>query len=425
MDHHIIIGNSAAGIAAVEAIRKRDRKSKITVISDEEYPSYCRCLISYYLAGDIKEKDVRYRQDSFYKDNDVRLILNKKIVRVDPKKSRVSFSGKEEEEGYDRLLIATGASPKFPDIKGIKKGGVFGFRTMADVKAIEARFAKSKNAAILGGGLIGLKVAYALSKKGLGVKVVIKSKQVLSQVLDSEAAGLVQKRLEEHGIEILLGRDVSELVGEGDVKAIRLDDGKVVDTSLVLACKGVAPNIDLVKGSGIKTEEGIIADERLATNVANIYTAGDVCETFDLALGGLSVNALWPVAVEQGRIAGANMAGGAIGYDGSMGMNSLEFFGLPTVSLGIYKVKAEQKNFEEFKMSNASSSVYKKIILRENRLVGAVLVGDIRSSGLYLRLIREKVDVSSIKDRLMEENLSYPDIMDYLKDKKDKENMYV
>ncbi len=423
MRQYIIIGNSAGGIAGASAIRKLDKSAKITIISDEDHASYCRCLISYYLAGNIKEEKMLYRPDSFYKDNDVRLLLNKRIVRVDPKKGTVAFSDKKE-EGYDHLLIATGASPKFPDIKGIKKRGVFGFRTIADAKAIEALLPGSKNACILGGGLIGLKAAYALSKKGLGVKVIIKSKQVLSQVLDFEAAGLVQKRLEEHGIEILLGKDATEIIGEGGVKAVRLDDGKVIDTSLVLACKGVAPNIDLVNGSNIKTGKGIVADERLATNAANIYAAGDCTETFDPALGALSVNALWPVAIEQGRIAGANMAGEKTVYDGSIGMNSIEFFGLPTISLGIHKV-SEPKSYEELKRSNAASSSYRRLLFRGKMLVGAVMVGDIRSSGLYLRLIREKVDVSSFKDRLLEDNLSYPDIMDFINDKKDKENMYV
>ena len=420
---YIIIGNSAAGIAAVEAIRKLDNKSKITVVSDEDSPSYCRCLISYYLAGDIKEENILYRPDSFYKDNDVRLLLNKKVVRIDPKKGAVRFDDKNE-EGYDELLIATGASPKFPDIKGIKRKGVFGFRTMADAKAIGSLLPKARNVCILGGGLIGLKAAYALSKKGLGVKVIVKSRQVLSQVLDPESAGLVQKRLEDHGIEILPGKDAAEIIGENDVKAVRLDDGNIIDASLVIACKGVSPNIDLVNGSGIKTEEGIVADEKLATNIANIHAAGDVCETFDPALGALSVNALWPVAVEQGRAAGTDMAGGKITYDGSVGMNSLEFFGLPTVSFGMYKIK-EPDGFEELKVLNAASSLYKKVILRGNTLVGAILVGDIRASGLYLRLIREKVDVSSFKDKLLEGNLSYPDIMNFINDKKDKENMYV
>lgn len=422
MKRYVIIGNSAAGIAAVEAIRRKDKRSKITVISDEDYPSYCRCLISYFLAGDIKEDKAAYRPESFYKENAIRLLLNKKAVTLDPKKGVVVLNDKAKED-FDSLLIATGASPKFPDIKGIGKKGVFGFRTMADAKAIGTLLAKTKTACILGGGLIGLKAAYALNKNGVKVKVIIRSKQVLSQVLDSEAAGLVQKRLEGHGIEILLERDASEIIGGDEVKALRLDDGATIDASLVLACKGVSPNADLARGANVKIKEGIIADEKLMTNIADVYAAGDVCETMDATLGETSVNALWPIAVEQGKIAGANMAGGSIVYDGSVGMNSLEFFGLPTVSLGIYRVN-DPKRFTELK-TNAASPIYKKIVLEGKRVVGALLAGDIRSSGLLLRLIREKIDVSSFKDELLKENLNYPDIMDYTRDSQDKESMYV
>jgi len=420
MKQYLIIGNSAAGLAAVEAIRKTNRKSKITVVSDEDYPSYCRCLISYYLAGDIKEKNILYRPDDFYKANDARLLCNKKCVSIDTKKCAVSL-GDGKEEPYDSLLIATGASPKFPPIKGIKTKGVFGFRTIADAKAIEACLPKTKRAVVLGGGLIGLKAAYAISKKGVKVSVIIKSKQVLSQSLDADGAWLVQKRLEEHGIEILTGKDIAEITGGDAVKSVRLDDGKTIDTGLVLACKGVSPNIGLAEGANISTAEGIIADDHLATNVKNVFAAGDVCETLDVTLGAPSVNALWPVAVEQGRCAGANMAGEVTGYDGSVGMNSLEFFGLPTVSLGIYRSDSG-KGFEEIKASNPGASIYKKIILRGDHLVGAVLVGDIRQSGLFLRLIRGKVDVSSFQDKLMESSFNYPDLIDIVKDK---EKMYV
>jgi len=420
MKQYLIIGNSAAGLAAASAIRKIDKRSKIAVVSDEDYPSYCRCLISYYLAGDVKEKNILYRPGDFYKANDVRLLLNKKAVRVDSKKCTVSLDDKKEEP-FDLLLIATGASPKFPPIKGIRTKGVFGFRTIADAKAIEALLPKTKRAVVLGGGLIGLKAAYAIGKKGIKVSVIIKSKQVLSQVLDADGAGYVQRRLEKHGIEILTGRDIAEITGGDAVKSVRLDDGKTIDTGLVLACKGVSPNTGLAEGANIKTAEGIIADNHLATNVGNVYAAGDVCETLDVTLGGLSVNALWPVAVEQGRAAGANMAGEITDYDGSMGMNALEFFGLPTVSLGIYRADSG-KGLEEIKASNPGASIYRKVVLRGNHLVGAVLVGDIRQSGLFLRLIREKADVSPFKDKLLEPGFNYPDLIDIVKDK---EKMYV
>ncbi len=422
MKQYIIIGNSATGIAAVEAIRQRDRESKILLFSDEDYPAYCRCLISYYLAGDIKEDKILYRPESFYKENNIELFLNKKVMRIDPKKDRIICEDKTQ-FNYDALLIATGASPKFPEgLKGIKKRGVFGFRTIKDTKDISGLLPVTKAACVLGGGLIGLKAAYGLKKRNVEVKVIIKSKQVLSQMLDFEAAGFVQRRLEENGIEIILGQDINEIIGNGDIKAVKLDSGKAFESSLIIVGKGVSPNIDLIKETEIKFNEGILADNSMQTNMPNIYTAGDVCESFDVALGQFSVNALWPVAVEQGKIAGANMSGDKLNYAGSLGMNSLEFFGLPVVSLGLYKVKEADTNFEELKFCNTKENLYKKIILKDNFIVGAIFVGDIRNSGVFLRLIRERINVSSFKDRLLQESFGYPDIMDFVKDK---ERLYV
>jgi len=280
----------------------------------------------------------------------------------------------------------------------------------------------TKAACVLGGGLIGLKAAYALRKKNIDVKVVIKSKQVLSQMLDFEAASFVQKRLEENGIEIILGQDVTEIIGNGDIKAIKLDSGKAFESSLVIVGKGVSPNIDLIKETEIKFDDGILANSFLQTNIPNIYTAGDVCESFDITTGHYAVNALWPVAVEQGKVAGANMAGESVNYAGSLGMNSIEFFGLPVVSLGIYRVKEDDTNFTELKLCDTKANIYKKLILKDNFIVGAIFVGDIKNSGVFLRSIRERIEVSSFKERLLQESFGYPDIMDLVKDK---ERVYV
>ncbi len=421
MKQFIIIGNSAAGISAIEAIRKRDKESKITVISDEDYPAYCRCLISYYLAGEVKEDKLFYRPEDFYKEKNIELLLNKKVVRVDPKKNRVALEDKSS-LGYDALLIATGASPKFPETPGIKKRGVFGFRTIKDAKEIEGLLPVTKTACVLGGGLIGLKAAYALKKRKVEVKVIIKSRQVLSQMLDFEAADMVRKKLEENGVDIVLGQDVLEVIGNGDIRAVKLESGKAVGCSLIIVGKGVQANVGLVKDSEVKLNEGIIAGNLLSSSVPNIYTAGDCAESFDLTVGRHAVNALWPIAVEQGKIAGANMAGDNINYVGSLGMNSLEFFGLAVVSLGLYKPIELDSSFSELKICDLKTNLYKKLVLRDNVIVGAVLVGDIKNSGVFLRLIREKIDVSSLKDKLLQENFGFPDIRDLVQDK---ENIYV
>ncbi len=417
----LIIGNSAAGISAAEAIRARDKQSEITMVSDEDYPAYCRCLISYLLAGDVKKDKVFFRPESFYKENNINLVLNKKVSRVLPKKNRVTCEDKTQLD-YDVLLIAAGAHPKIPEIKGIKKTGVFGFRTLKDVKAIQDLLPVAKCACVLGGGLVGIKAAYALKKKGIEVKVVVSSRQIMSQVFDEDSSLLIQKRLEEHGIEFLSRQDAAEIIGEGDIKAVKLASGKIFACSLVVVGKGVEPNIEIAQESGIQFQTGILADAAMRTNIENIYTAGDVCECLDITTGKPALNALWTSAVEQGKIAGENMSGGKTVYGGSLGMNATEFFGLPVVSLGLHKLPSEAAGFEELKSFDPISGAYRRLLIKDNLLVGAILTGNINPGGVFLRLMREKTDVSSIKDNLLENNFSYPAVRDLVKEK---ENMYV
>ncbi|MFC1709529.1 NAD(P)/FAD-dependent oxidoreductase [Candidatus Omnitrophota bacterium] len=414
----VIIGSSAAGIAAVEEIRKRNKQDKVVMISDESYPAYCRCLISYFLAGDIKEKGLIYRDERFFKDNNIELLLGKKAVEIRPKKNIVVIQEKNEKGDikktqveYDYLILANGASPKFPDKKGMKKKGVFGFRTVEDATRISELLPITTTACVLGGGLIGLKAAYALRKRGPEVKVIIRSKQVLSQVLDQESAYMFQQRIEENGIEVITGTDVAEVIGNGDAKAIKLDSGKVIGCPVIVVGKGVQSNIDLVKETDIEVGEGIVVNDNMCTNIPNIFAAGDVCETYDPALNQRVVNALWPNAVQQGKIAGANVAGEKLIYDGSMGVNSVEFFNLAMISMGITRTPKDG-GYQE--LTKRGDGFYKKLVLRDNLLVGGIFVGKLDCSGVYLELIKKKADVSGIIDELMKPNFSYANAFDLL-----------
>lgn len=407
----VIIGNSAAGVSAIEGIRQIDRESKITIISDEPYLAYCRCLISNYLAGMVLEKDLVFRDKNFYSDNKAELLLEKKADRVDVKKKKVILEDKTQ-VSYDALLIATGSSPKMPkELKGINKRGVFGFRTIKDTKEIITIASISHTSCVLGGGLVGLKAAYGLHKRKQDVKVIVKSGRVLSQISDKQASELFLARFAENGIEIMLNSDVSEIIGNGDLKAVKLDNGKAIGCSLVIVGKGVSPNIKFVSETDIKTDKGILTDEYLRTNINDIYAAGDVAETFDITTEKYENNALWPCAIEQGRLAGLNIAGEAVKYAGSIGMNSVEFFGLPLISMGIFDADCQTV----FSLDK-EKSIYKKLLFKDSRLIGALLTGDIRNSGLYLRLIREKADISKIKDDLLDAKLNYAKIADLVKE---------
>jgi NAD(P)H-nitrite reductase large subunit len=404
MKHILIIGNSAAGISAAENIRKKDKSSKVTIVSNEGYTGYNRCLIPYLLAGDIKEDKLIYRPKGFYSENNIELFLNKKAVRVDSKKSQVVLEDKVKVD-YDILILANGSSPEFPEIKGIQKKGVFGFRTIADAKGMLELAPIAHTACILGGGLIGLKAAYGLKKRNLDVKVIVKSPRILSQVLDKESSQMFADRLAENGIEVVFGCDVSEIIGNGDVKATKLDSGKVIACPLVVVGKGVKPNIELIQESGIKYDEGILVNEYLQTNIPNIYAAGDITQTYDPIIEEAAVNALWPNAIEQGMIVGQNILGEKKPYPGSLGMNSVQFFGLPVISFGV--ANSSKEGYEELVYRDKAKNVYKKITLKNNVIKGAIFVNKIENIGTLLKLARFKVDVSPIKDDLLRPDFNF------------------
>ncbi len=418
MKKFVIIGNSAAGIAAVEAIREHDRESKITVLSDENYTSYCRCLISYYLSGQITEDKLIYRAPEFYKNKNIELLLAKKVVRIDFKKKIVYLEDKTKVE-FDSILIASGASPKMPEIKGIGKRDVSGFRTVEEAKDIITRLPVIKTACVLGGGLIGLKAAYGFHKRKIDVKVIVKSGQVLSQMLDKTAADMIQKRIQDNGIEIVTGQDVVEIIGNGDLRAVKLESGKAIGCETVIVGKGVSPNISFLKDSGISIDAGIVVNEKQLTNIDDCYAAGDVAQGYDITTEKKEVNALWPIAVEQGRIAGLNMAGVDTAYIGSIGMNSIEFFDVPVISIGI--IKPKDTSLKEIILKDEAKSSYRKVVLKDDIIVGAILLGNVENAGIYLKLMKERINISGIRDDLLD-RMSYAKIMDLIKDK---EKIYV
>jgi nitrite reductase (NADH) large subunit len=414
--HYVIVGGSAAGINAVEAIRSVDKEGKITLISDEEFPLYSRCLITYFIAGKLTEDKLKYRSSDFYEKEKVNALLGIRAKKLSPEKRKIILNNGKELT-YDRLLIATGASPKMVEAPGSDKQGILGLRTYRDAQLINGMLNKVNRVSILGGGLIGLRAAYSLHARNKEVKVIVKSNQVLSQMLDRGAANFVRRKIEQKGIQVMTGLAAVEFLGEREVTGLVLDDGRRVECELVIVGKGVRPNLELVKGTEIKTEYGIIVDEYLQTNLSNIYAAGDVAQAKDLVTGQSTINALWPCAVAQGRVAGLNMAGKKLKYDGSLAMNSIEFFGLPVISMGVTRPK--EKEYEQLVKEDEKNFVYKKVVLKKNKLQGKILVNRIEQAGVIGVLMRKKVDISPIKPMLLEDRFDFAKILPIIKEGKE------
>jgi len=413
---YVIIGNSASGIAAIEAIRESDKKGKITVISDEPHFNYSRPLISYLLGKKVPFEMKPYREKDFYKDNKVKLILNKKATKLDLKQKVVVLTGKQRIH-FDKLLIATGGTPIIPEIKGSNLGGVFTFTKLADVEKIE-RYIKAnkvKGAVIIGGGLIGLKATEALIELGIKVTIVELADRILSATFDKKASSIIEAALEKIGCKLITNNTVVEMKGKNKkacpvrnrrfsngVKEVILKNKESIPTDLVIVAIGVRPNIELVKNTLIKTDRGILVDNFLQTNIKDIYAAGDCCEAKDSLLNKNWPIAIWPVAVRQGKIAGYNMAGMKKEYQGSFAMNSVELCGIPTISMG--ESCPEGGGYQVLEYLEQEKSIYKKIVLKDNKIVGTIFVGDIERAGIYTGLIKDKIDVSSFKEHLLRED---------------------
>jgi len=412
---YLIIGGSAAGISAVEAIRSVDRTSPIELFSSEGTPFYSRVLLSYYIAGAITKEELHFRPLEFFTVNRVTAHLGQRIQRVSPD-SKTIRTEDGREYPYDQLLIATGSSPKILDIPGKDKKGVVVMRHIDHAQEIVNRVEEIKTACVLGGGLIGLRTGYALSVRGVKVKIIVKSSHVLSQMLDRESAEMIQGTMREHGIDIRTGRGAVEIVGKESVEGVILDNRERINCQLIVIGKGVQPNVDFISSTPIKVNEGIIADETMRTNVPNIYVAGDVAETYDISTGKMGINAIWPCAFEQGRIAGLNMAGQEARYGGSFRMNSLDFYGLPVISMGV--TRPDGDGIQQFQ--RRTKNTYRKIVLKNGRIVGAILVGQIQKAGILATLLKKKVDVSDYVSFLMSNKINFADLLPLMKGNKER-----
>jgi len=385
---HVIIGNSAAAVGAVEAIRRNDKQSRIEIISNESYHVYSRPLISYLLMGKTGEEKMKYRDDDFYINNGCELKLNKTAMKIDVSQKLVIFEDGDY-ESYDKLLIATGSSPFIPPIKGLDKvRSKFTFTRLDDAKALDAALKKNSKVLIVGAGLIGLKCAEGISKKKVETTCVDLSPKVLSSILDDESSEIMKRHLEDNGIKFYLKQNIIEFE---ENYAVLGDNTKIPFDVLVLAV-GVRPNISLLKDAGGKTNRGILIDERCRTSIPDVYAAGDCCESMDISSGEAKVMALLPNAYMQGECAGMNMSGADSVFDKAIPMNAIGLFGKHIITAGTYTGDVYYEN---------DGVNYKKLFYSGNKLNGYILLGNVEKAGIYTSLIRERTPLDTLNFELI------------------------
>lgn len=404
---YVIIGNSAAAVGAVESIRRVDKNGAVSVIGNEKEYVYSRPLIAHLVAGEVGEDKMPYRPPDFYQNMRVQVRLGQKVAGINIKDQKVIL-GDGGEVTYDRLLISAGSKAVVPPIPGRELRGVTTFQTYAEAKAIlEILQAGKKRAVVAGAGLIGLRAAHGLQKSGAEVTVIEFLPRVLSRVLDAEGSALVEAILKKGGLNVLTGRSVKEITGQGgQVSGVTLDNGEKLPCDLVVIATGVAPNLELA--GELKTNHGIVVNQYFQTSNRSVYAAGDVAETYDITSGSTRVNANWPNAHEQGRIAGLNMAGIPAPYKGSLGMNSVSFYGVPVISLGLFDPEADpEKGYEVKIRKNPAAKIYQKLVFKDNRLKGAIFIGDLGYCGSVKDMISSQLLTGIIKDSILEERYQF------------------
>jgi NAD(P)H-nitrite reductase large subunit len=388
---YVIIGNSAAGIGAVEGIRLVDKQGEITVVTNEAHHTYSRPLISYLLLGKVTKESMRYRGDNFYKDNNCTLLANTAAEKIDAAAKKVILSGGKQLP-YDKLLVAAGSSPFVPPFEGLDTvKDKFTFMSLDDALCLDAALDQNKRVLIVGAGLIGLKCAEGIQGRVKHITVLDLAPRILSSILDDDGAKLVQNHLESKGVEFRLSANIKSFKSN----AAALDSGETIDFDILVLAVGVRSNTALLNGLA-NIDRGIVVNEKSETTAPDIYAAGDCTQTNDISSGQSKIMALLPNAYMQGECAGINMAGG--GPDGgksfekAIPMNAIGFFGLHIITAGSYAgdVHAGSGSAENGKGN------YRRLFYGDNKLNGYILIGSVEKAGIYTSLIRERTPLDTI-----------------------------
>jgi NAD(P)H-nitrite reductase large subunit len=403
MPKYVIVGASAAGIGAVEAIREIDPKGTITVISDEKCPQYSRPMISDLVSGKADFGKMMCREHEFWKKNGIQALTGRTAMSLNLADKYVTID-KGDQVVFEKLLIATGGKPFVPKIEGSEKDGVFTFTTLSDAERLAAKLEKAERAVVIGAGLIGVSVTEALVKRGLKVTMVELQDNILSLILDQTASEMVEDLIRKAGVTIATGQTVKQIFGKPEsdevVGSAILTSGEQVKCDLVIIAIGVIPRIELVTGTNVKTNRGILVDKFMHTNVSDVYASGDVAEAYDFIYGENRLLPLWPLAQLEGKVAGYNMAGKKADYPGGTAMSSLKYFDIPIISIGITNPRDPDECEILFK-HEPEHNIYRKIVLKNNTIVGITLVNDIERAGIIFHLMKNCVNVKKLKQELI------------------------
>ena len=391
----VVVGNGMAGIRTLEELLKLTPDLyEITVFGAEPHPNYNRILLSPVLSGEQSLRDIVLNDEDWYLRHGIRLLLNRKVVGVN-RARRIVLADDGSETPYDRLLLATGSKPFILPVPGSDLDGVVAFRDIGDVNQMIEASSRYRHAVVIGGGLLGLEAANGLAARGMDVAVVHLGASLLDRQLDGGAAAMLRRGLEARGLKFLLGRQTREILGgaDGRVRALRFADGEEIAADLVVMAVGVRPDTELAERCGLHVDRGVVVSDTLQTYDPRIYAVGECVSHRGTAYG------LVAPLYEQAKVAANHLALHGIGrYEGSVTSTRLKVTGIDLFSAGDF---AGGQQTESITLADTPGGVYKKLVIRDDKLVGACLYGDTADSAWYARLIREGRRIGALRERLM------------------------
>ncbi|MCZ6486971.1 MAG: FAD-dependent oxidoreductase [Gammaproteobacteria bacterium] len=397
---HIIIGAGPAGVVAAETLRKCDAEAAITIIGDEPEPPYSRMAIPYFLSNNIGEEGSYLRDpDAHYSKQNIELV-QQRVEKIDVKAKQLALADGSTRR-YDKLLLATGASAISPPIPGLDLPQVHSCWTLEDARHIIELAQPGANVVLIGAGFIGCIILESLVKRGIRLTVIETGNRMVPRMLNDKAGGLLEKWCVEKGIDVHTSCSVESVkAADNNEVEVSLSDGSKLPAALVITATGVKPNVDMLEGTDIKLDIGILVNHSMQTSNSDIYAAGDVAQGIDFSTGNFEVQAIQPTATDHGRIAGLNMAGNTTEHHGTVNMNILDTVGLISCSFGLWM---GVEGGDQAELYNPGEFQYINLQFDGDCLVGASTVGKIQHIGVLRGLIESRIDLGPWKDRLLKD----------------------
>ena len=401
----IVIGNNVAGTTVAKAMRDADQAVDIDIYSEETTPYYPRPRLIDYLEGKVLEKDLPFYPLDWYQTHRLGLHLDHRAERIDRTEKRIQVQGRWEL--YDKLILATGSSAFVPPFLGLPKENVFTLRTLRDAKKIRELAAKSKRIIVIGGGLLGLETGRGLCSAfpELHITILESGEHLLMRQLDHEGADILQGWIEATGARVSVKAETEKILGDGsEAEGVMLKDGRRIDGDMIVISAGTRPNLQLAKDAGLKVNKGVVVDASLRTSDPDIFALGDVAE-FSGQLW-----AMIPPALDEARIAARKILGqSSPDYSGTVPSNTLKVAGFDLTSVGTVRSLHEppEPGIEEIRVTTADRGIYKKFVIKDGKMVGAILLGTKKEVVKVTKLIREGTPIEDIKDRLRDPSYTF------------------